>query len=131
VIELRALSVRQPWAQLIVEGSKDVENRTWSTPYRGIVAVHAALQPDPFGWRRYVRAGDVLAFGAIIGWCTLVRVTTDAISPWAAKGLQHWELDDAHQLEEPIPLQGARGLFTLMDFTAERLREQMSLVVSV
>jgi hypothetical protein len=30
-----ALSVRQPWAWLIVNGYKDVENRSWTTHYRG------------------------------------------------------------------------------------------------
>jgi len=37
-----ALSVRQPWAWLIVNGHKDVENRTWCTRFRGPVLIHAA-----------------------------------------------------------------------------------------
>lgn len=37
-----ALSVRQPWAWLIVQGLKDVENRTWHTTHRGPVWIHAA-----------------------------------------------------------------------------------------
>jgi hypothetical protein len=36
-----ALSIRQPWAWLIVNGIKDVENRTWATKVRGPVLVHA------------------------------------------------------------------------------------------
>jgi len=39
---LKALSVRQPWAWLIVHGYKDVENRVWSTAYRGPVLIHAS-----------------------------------------------------------------------------------------
>jgi len=38
---MKALGVRQPWAWLIVQGIKDVENRTWSTHYRGCFFVHA------------------------------------------------------------------------------------------
>lgn len=39
---MRVLSIRQPWAWLIVSGYKDIENRTWYTPYRGEIAVHAS-----------------------------------------------------------------------------------------
>jgi hypothetical protein len=38
---MKILSVRQPWASLIVNGFKDVENRTWPTRYRGRILVHA------------------------------------------------------------------------------------------
>jgi hypothetical protein len=36
-----ALSIRQPWAWLIVNGFKDLENRSWSTAFRGPVWIHA------------------------------------------------------------------------------------------
>jgi len=39
---LTCLSVRQPWAWLIVNGHKDVENRTWSTQHRGDILIHAS-----------------------------------------------------------------------------------------
>ena len=39
---MRALSIRQPWAWLIVNGHKDIENRTWPTRYRGPVLIHAS-----------------------------------------------------------------------------------------
>jgi hypothetical protein len=38
---MRALSIRQPWAWLIVHGFKPVENRDWATDYRGPLAIHA------------------------------------------------------------------------------------------
>ena len=41
------LSVRQPWAWLIVTGYKNIENRTWDTRYRGRIAIHAAAR---FAW---------------------------------------------------------------------------------
>jgi len=40
--EMPCLSVRQPWASFIVEGIKDVENRTWYTSYKGPVFIHAS-----------------------------------------------------------------------------------------
>jgi hypothetical protein len=36
------ISIRQPWAWLIVHGSKRIENRTWRTNYRGPILIHAS-----------------------------------------------------------------------------------------
>ncbi len=36
-----ALSLRQPWAWLVVSGHKDVENRVWRAAYRGPLLIHA------------------------------------------------------------------------------------------
>ena len=43
------LSVRQPWAWLIVHGYKDIENRTWPTRHRGDTVIHAGLVFDNDG----------------------------------------------------------------------------------
>lgn len=39
---LRALSLWQPWASLMAVGAKKIETRSWSTDYRGWVAIHAS-----------------------------------------------------------------------------------------
>ena len=39
---MKALSLWQPWASAIACGSKTVETRSWSTKYRGPLAIHAA-----------------------------------------------------------------------------------------
>lgn len=49
-----ALSIRQPWAWLIVNGHKDVENRDWSTKYRGEFLIHTGLQLDREAHNRLV-----------------------------------------------------------------------------
>jgi hypothetical protein len=38
-----SLSIRQPWAWLIVQGHKPIENRTWPTTYRGPLLIHAGV----------------------------------------------------------------------------------------
>ena len=38
---MKALTIKQPYASLIVEGIKDIENRTWKTNYRGRILIHA------------------------------------------------------------------------------------------
>jgi activating signal cointegrator 1 len=39
---MRGLSLTQPWATLVAIGAKKIETRSWSTPYRGLVAIHAS-----------------------------------------------------------------------------------------
>ncbi len=41
-VQIRALSITQPWATLIAIGQKRVETRSWGTSYRGPIAIHAA-----------------------------------------------------------------------------------------
>jgi hypothetical protein len=77
---MKALSVRQPWASLIVLGIKDVENRTWRTNYRGPLAIHASQRvDDATGMMHGLRAVQQRAAwqlmattGAIIGQVDLV-----------------------------------------------------------
>jgi hypothetical protein len=42
-----ALSLKQPWAALLVHGRKTIEVRNWPTPRRGRILIHAARIPDP------------------------------------------------------------------------------------
>jgi hypothetical protein len=42
-----ALSLKQPWAALLVHGLKSIEVRNWPTPRRGRILIHAARIPDP------------------------------------------------------------------------------------
>lgn len=39
---MKALSLTQPWAWLVVHGGKDIENRKWNTKFRGEFLIHAA-----------------------------------------------------------------------------------------
>lgn len=54
--DVKALTIRQPWASLVALGVKTIETRPWSTKYRGLLAIHAA-----------VRAPDVIRLG--YWWC--------------------------------------------------------------
>ena len=44
---VKALSIKQPFAWLILSGHKDVEYRTWTTTYRGTLLIHASKGSDP------------------------------------------------------------------------------------
>lgn len=43
-VKVRALSVQQPWAELIASGRKSIELRTWTTKYRGPLVIVASLK---------------------------------------------------------------------------------------
>lgn len=47
---MKAITIQQPWASLIVSGDKLYETRCWKTNYRGPIAIHAAKQVDDVGY---------------------------------------------------------------------------------
>jgi hypothetical protein len=59
-----ALSIRQPWAWLIVNGHKDVENRSWPTKVRGRVHIHASGKLSRNDWHVALDMMDERVWGA-------------------------------------------------------------------
>lgn len=45
----KAISIKQPWADLIIENIKDIEIRTWNTKHRGLIAIHTGSKFDNDG----------------------------------------------------------------------------------
>jgi hypothetical protein len=87
MLAMKALSIRQPWAWLIITGHKDVENRSWTTTYRGPLLIHAARRPDDVMTdikNRYGVSIDrtSLQFSGIIGRVELVDVVKRSNSKW-------------------------------------------------
>jgi hypothetical protein len=62
-----ALSLRQPWADLVLEGRKSVETRTWNTNFRGEFFIHAAQAVDVEACKRFKRDPAMLVRGALVG----------------------------------------------------------------
>src|ERR1700682_4460171 len=88
---MKIISIRQPWASLIVGGVKDVENRTWPTRYRGPVLVHASQHVDDVSSedieRRFgVRMPSALPLGGIVGITEIVDCVRPHPSKWYAAG---------------------------------------------
>ena len=116
---LHCLSVRQPWARLLVHGFKDVENRTWKTHYRGPLLIHASKKTDLMMCEYYSRAnpeygipatGD-LPLGAIVGAVDLVDCTQRITSGWHELGCWGWYVENPRVLSTPIPYRGQLGLY--------------------
>jgi hypothetical protein len=109
---MKVLTVRQPWASLIVAGTKEVENRSWRTNYRGRLGIHAGVRIDLDGLDAcgHLLAGD-LPMGALIGSVMLLDCIEDSRSKWAVPGMWHWILADPKKLARPRRMPGRMGLW--------------------
>lgn len=126
---MKALSVKQPWAYLIVAGYKDIENRTWHTKIRERIYIHAGKEQDDA--RGCQAAFNILShiygqkdasviwknyhlekfFGALIGEVDIVDCVTFSASPWWDELQYGFVLADAVIYDKPIPYRGHLGLF--------------------
>lgn len=126
---MKALSVRQPWAELIMLGWKPWENRTWPTRHRGRLIIHAPMTEDDAAGMFMLEHGIVLPWptgrGMILGTvdivsCERIEALKDpgiyAFGPWC------WGLKNARRLERPIRYMGRQGLF---DITEPYVLEQL------
>ncbi|CAM3313057.1 ASCH domain-containing protein [Stackebrandtia soli] len=120
---MKALTLHQPWATAIAHAGKTIENRGWSTDYRGPLAIHAASrQPDPdtvaWFYARHAMPAAPLPTGVIVAVADLTDVhhatdTACSCDPtWAEPGAWHWALADVTALDKPIPHRGAMRLWT-------------------
>jgi activating signal cointegrator 1 len=135
---MKAVSVCQPWASLIVHGLKRLETRCWATPHRGALAIHASkcfppaarmlcLQ-EPYrtllagaglrDWRD-LPTGLVLGVVEVLG-CTRVPEMEHIPELESqlgdfGRGQWAWLLANARPLPEPVPCRGRLGLFDVPD----------------
>lgn len=131
---MKAITIKQPLASLIIEGIKDVENRTWKTNFRGRVLVHAAAkQIDSKDLFSIEKANEIpsdllediedcnLPTGAIIGSVEIVDCVINHTSIWAEKTpyaylgkltvecqppIYNFVLANPIKFPEPIPMKG-------------------------
>ena len=105
---MRALTIQQPWADLILFEGKDIENRTWKLFdwMRGkIIYIHAGKKPDG-----PVSGIGPERFGAIVGEVTVVDCVTESDSEWFC-GPYGFVLADPKAYENSIPCRGRLGFF--------------------
>ena len=124
---MRALSLWQPWANFVADGTKRYETRSWRTSYTGLIAIHASKHKTKAPWTGWEIAGP---FGAIVavatlmgchatdyllatqlpvGWPPITDVERD-VGDWTP-GRYAWALTDVVKLDQPVPLRGYQGLW--------------------
>lgn len=125
---MKVLTIKQPWAGLILAHGKDIENRNWPTKLRGRIAIHSSARIDPGDlWDAHclldhpllehlARAG-VRQFhgpgfqpGHILGTVEIVDCVTASESPWFF-GPYGFVLRDPVLFKEPIPAKGKLGFW--------------------
>lgn len=143
-IEIRGLTLHQPYASLIAVGAKTFETRRWRTQYRGLLAIHAA--------QKYPMDNQFLAItrpcwealpvedlprGAIVAVARLQTIyTTDEVEIVVMgltetdkafgdynPGRYAWKLEDVVALDKPIPCRGAQALWRLPADVEHEVRE--------
>ncbi len=68
---MKVISIKQPWASLIVYGYKEYEFRTWKTKYRGDILIHASKNIDKDNIDKYKHLNIESPTGCIIGSATI------------------------------------------------------------
>jgi tetratricopeptide (TPR) repeat protein len=118
---------------LICAGLKTAENRTWSTEYRGLVAIHAGLKKQRVNeLTRQIGKNKIppglFTYGAIIGVAELVDVVelneTLESNP-SAFGPLCWLFKNPAFLPSPIAIKGKLGLYTLSEGDSKQVRSQL------
>jgi hypothetical protein len=128
---MKAITIKQPWASLIVHGIKDIENRTWPCPRKYIgqrVFIHAA---GSHGRKFSIDLTDAqtkaafatiaietmfgnMPFGSIIGSVEIVGCSINHPSIWAEKGVYNWILANPILFNKPI--ENVKGKLSFWDY---------------
>lgn len=120
---MKALTVCQPYAELIACGEKVIENRNWPTSYRGPLVIHAGKS---LAWLDEPSDKDRFVFGAVVAVADLTDCRRLADLPVHLQDNEHangpwcWLLANVRRVE-PVPYRGVQGLF---DVPSELIREE-------
>ena len=115
---MKVIVIRQPWAWLIVNGFKDIENRTWHTRYRGALLIQASAnlptkrkleEYRTLARKRGAELPEEFETGGIVGMVQLEDCVTKSQNKWF-EGPVGWVLSKPKRLPF-IPLKGRIGLF--------------------
>lgn len=140
---MKALTIKQPWADGVVRLGKHFENRSWPTNHRGPVAIHAGLGWDKEGVEFIKRihphrlsegffaeaarrTGRIVGLAEIAACVRLEDHPVDSLGPWAT-GPFCWSLRGVRELEYPLLIKGALGLWNLPELTVKQIEDQLLL----
>lgn len=123
---MKVLTIKQPWATLIMQGDKRFEFRSWQTKYRGDLLIHAGKGIDKVAMKRLERyLPNELPFGKILGKVTLVdcvrmcpefkelllQENSDIYTESSFKENFGWQVENVQVFDEPIDAKGHLSLW--------------------
>jgi hypothetical protein len=130
-MKFKTISVRQPWATLIVLFGKDIENRSWHTDYRGPLLIQAAKGMTRYEWEDAIEFAkpilrklpleqikqaeqalrrDLLPRQGIVGHVKVTGCVTKSSSEWFM-GQYGFQLAE----QKPLPFFHVKGALSLFD----------------
>ena len=121
---MKCLTIKQPWASLIIDGYKKYEFRSWKTNYRGKILIHAGKNLEKDMLNRFQDYQLDYELGAIIGEaeltdCILVdnkfQEQLIKVNPTVYGRRNHvetyaWKLENIKKYDKPIYINGKLGL---------------------
>ena len=123
---MKALTIKQPWATLIIQGDKRFEFRSWQTKYRGELLIHAGKGIDKEAMKRLAKYLPAeLPYGKILGKVKLVdcikmspefkelllKENSDIYTKSSFQEKYGWQLSDIEVFEKPIEAKGHLSLW--------------------
>ena len=119
---IKCLTIKQPWASLIMMGMKDREIRTQRTHIRGLIAIHTSKTPDVEMMKTSGLNSEAFINGCIIG----IAKLRDCIQlSWQKEeGQWSWLITPVCIFKKPIPYSGNLGMW---DLNLEVIKEELNL----
>ena len=122
---MKVLTIKEPWASLIIEGYKKYDFRSWKTKYRGKILIHAGMTIEQDMLKKFKNYKFIPNPGYIIGEATLVDcILVDEkfneklrnIDPIVYGRNNHvctyaWKLENVIKYKKTIPIKGKLGLW--------------------
>ena len=123
---MKVLTIKQPWATLIMQGDKRFEFRSWKTNYRGELLIHAGKGIDKEAMKRLSKyIPEDLPSEKILGKVKLVdciemstefkeillKENKDIYTDSSFKENYGWKLEDVEVFDKPIETKGKLGLW--------------------
>ena len=124
---MKVLTIREPWASLIINGYKKYEFRSWKTNYRGKILIHTSQKIEKEMLSRFKDYNLNCIGGTIIGEaeltdCILVDENfnqnlrkIDNVVYGRSNHVEKyaWKLENVKKYDEPIPMKGKLGLWNI------------------
>jgi hypothetical protein len=123
---MKCLSLKQPYAELLVSGKKTIEVRKWNTKFRGQFLVHASKNINEDACKRLKIDQAKLVTGAIVGEANLYNVISygtknsflkDKNKHFASSNYDKpkygFLVNEAKRFDIPIPIRGKLGFFNV------------------
>jgi hypothetical protein len=104
---LKALSLKQPWANMIAAGEKTIETRRWPTDYRGPLLIVSSKTPD------IPPAGCAVALATLVECRPMTRLDEHSARCALYPGAFAWVLRDIRRLKA-FPVKGRLGIYEVV-----------------